>query len=174
MLALLALLGGAGRAQAQGMELSQFGVERADGGVLLTFAVKPTLSHAVEDALRRGVPVHFVAEASLLRYRWYWRNERVARAERRWRVSYQPLTASWRVSVGALNQSFATLAEALAVATRATRWRIAELDQLDADERYELRFAYRLDEDQLPLPMQLDIDAQDDWRLAVERRIPLE
>ena len=45
--------------------------------------------------------------------------ERIARERREWRLSYQPLTSSWRVSQGGLGQSFASQAEALA-ATVAT------------------------------------------------------
>ena len=82
--------------------------------------------------MQRGVPVYFVAEAALYRSRWYWRDERVARVQRSWRVAYQPLTSTWRVGFGGFNQSFQSLAEALAVVSRSTRWKVAELAQLDA------------------------------------------
>jgi hypothetical protein len=40
----------------------------------LEFAARLELPRAVEDALQRGVPLYFVAEAQLLRSRWYWRD----------------------------------------------------------------------------------------------------
>ena len=92
-------------AQAQGVELPTIAAKRQDGGVVLDFVANLTLSKAVEDALRRGVPVYFVAEAVVKKPRWYWRDDRVARTSRSWRLSYQPLTNAWRVSLGAFAQS---------------------------------------------------------------------
>lgn len=161
-------------AAAQGIELSTLRVDRQDGALLLDFDVKPQLSRAVEDALQRGVPVYFVAQAEVLRLRWYWRNERIARVSRTWRLSYQPLTSSWRVSFGALSQSFGSLPEALAVVTRTSRWRLADADQIEAGERYEIDFSFRLDTTQLPRPMQLDLAAQAEWRLSVDHTLRLD
>ncbi|MFD2453412.1 DUF4390 domain-containing protein [Ideonella paludis] len=160
--------------QAQSMELPTLTLERQEGALVLSFVAKPALSKAVEEALQRGVPVYFVAEAQVNRVRWYWRNERITRASRTWRLSYQPLTSSWRVSFGALSQNFPSLSEALATVTRATDWKIADPEQLDLGERYEVEFSYRLDANQLPRPMQLDLAAQADWRLAIERKLKID
>ena len=96
--ALAAALGGLPQAQAQGAELATLQATRADGALSLEFNTRVTLPRAVEDALQRGVPIYFVAQATLQRSRWYWRDERIARVSRTWRVAYQPLTASWRLS----------------------------------------------------------------------------
>jgi hypothetical protein len=149
-------------------------VQRQDGELTLDFDVRLTLPRAVEDAMQRGVPVYFVAEATLYRSRWYWRDERVARVQRSWRVAYQPLTSTWRVGFGGFNQSFQTLAEAMAAASRSTRWKVAELAQLEADSRHYLEFSYRLDNTQLPSPMQIGLGGQADWVLGVERVLRLE
>jgi hypothetical protein len=170
----LALLVPSAAVQAQSMELPTLTLERQEGALVLSFVAKPALSKAVEEALQRGVPVYFVAEAQVLRARWYWRNERITRASRTWRLSYQPLTSSWRVSFGALSQNFPSLTEALATVTRATDWKIADPEQLDLGERYEVEFSYRLDANQLPRPMQLDLAAQADWRLAIERKLKID
>lgn len=174
LLAALAGVGVPGPVRAQGVDLTTLDVVRADGELLLDFVARPGLSKAVEDAMQRGVPIYFVAQATLYRSRWYWRDERVARVTRTWRLSYQPLTSSWRVGFGTLSQSYATAEEALAVASRAARWKVADLDQLDPDERYYVEFSYRLDDNQLPRPMQLDLAAQADWQLSVQRRVRIE
>jgi hypothetical protein len=160
--------------RAQGVELSTFELTRADGALLLDFVARPVLSKAVEDAMQHGVPVYFVAQATLFRSRWYWRDERVARVSRTWRLSYQPLTNSWRLGYGALSQSFPTAAEALDLASRASRWKLADAEQLEPGERYYVEFSYRLDNNQLPRPMQLDLSAQNDWQLSVERKMRVE
>ncbi len=164
----------AGPARAQGIDLSTFELTRADGALLLDFVAKPALGKAVEDALQRGVPVYFVAQAALYRSRWYWRDERVARVSRTWRLSYQPLTNTWRLGFGTLSQSYPSAEEALNMAARASRWKIADADQLEPGEHYYVEFSYRLDNNQLPRPMQLDLAAQADWQLSVERRVKLD
>ena len=174
---LLLALGGlfTGTARAQPIELAHLQTVRAEGVLALDFAVRITLPKAVEEALHRGVPVYFVAEAELKRNRWYWRDERVARVARSWRVAYQPLTSSWRVGLGGLNQTYPTLPDAMAAVSRSAGWRIADLGQIDPDSRYYLEFSYRLDTTQLPSPMQIGLGGgQSDWVIGVERTLRLE
>jgi hypothetical protein len=128
----------------------------------------------VEDALQRGVPLYFVAEATVYRQRWYWRDARVARASRSWRLSYQPLSDNWRVSLGGLAQSHATLQEAVTALSSSARWKIADNSQIEPDERYYVEFSYKLDTSQLPGPMQFGIGGQADWVLGVERTVRVE
>ena len=173
-LLLCALALGALPARAQGIDLTAFELSRADGALLLDFVAKPALGKAVEDAMQRGVPVYFVAQATLYRSRWYWRDERVARVTRNWRLSYQPLTSNWRLGLGALSQSYPSAEEALDMAARASRWKVADADQFEPGEKYYLEFSYRLDNNQLPRPMQLDLVAQSDWQLSVERKVRVE
>ena len=176
LLAAVCLVGGLGfapRAQAQGVELPTIVAKRQDGGVVLDFVANLTLSKAVEDALRRGVPVYFVAEATVKKPRWYWRDDRVARISRSWRLSYQPLTSAWRVSLGAFSQSYPSLEEALTTITRIAHWRIAESD-VNATDRYYVDFQFFLDSSQLPRPMLLDLSVQSEWKLGVERTVPVE
>jgi hypothetical protein len=125
-------------ARAQGVELATLQATREDGALALEFAVRVTLPSAVEEALKRGVPVYFLAEATVLRKRWYWRDLRVARVSRSWRIAYQPLTDTWRVGLGGLNQTYDTLGEALATASRSAGWRIADLSQIDPDHNHEI------------------------------------
>ena len=161
-------------ALAQNAELMTLQLVRQDGALNVEFSTRVTLPRAVEDALQRGVPMYFVARADLYRSRWYWRDERVARIVRSWRLAYQPITSSWRVSLGGLNQSYPTLAEALSSITRSTGWRLADLQQIDADKNHYVEFSYRLDTTQLPSPMQIGIGGQADWTLSVERVVKLD
>lgn len=171
---LLALLS-AGPVRAQGVELPVLKLNRIDGVLALEFAVSASLPKPVLEALQRGVPIYFVAEAQLLRSRWYWRDERVARVQRSWRLVFQPLTNSWRVSLGGLSQSFPTLDEAMAAVTRIGAWRVADLAQIDPDSRsHYLEFAWRLDTSQLPSPMQIGLPGSSGWAVGIERTLKLE
>lgn len=156
-------------AHAQGVELATLKTSRAEGGLDLEFVARVTLPRTVDDALHSGVPVYFVAEAQLFRNRWYWRDERVARVSRSWRVAYQPLTGAWRVGLGGLNQTYASLAEALAAASSSAGWKLADLAQLDTDKSFYIEFSYRLDTTQLPGPMQFGLGGQSDWSVGVAR-----
>jgi hypothetical protein len=173
LLALL-VLAGLSAASAQGVDLATLRASRGDGTLNLEYSARVNLPRAVEDALQRGVPIYFVAEAQLFRNRWYWRDERVARVTRSWRVAYQPLTGLWRVSLGGLNQTYPTLAEALAATSRNAAWKLAELSQIDPDKSYYVEFSYRLDKSQLPGPMQFGLGGQGDWAVGVEREIRID
>jgi predicted outer membrane lipoprotein len=156
--------------QAQGVELAELQTSRADGALNLDFVARLNLPRPVEDALQRGVPLYFVAEAQLLRNRWYWRDERVAKVSRSWRLAYRPLSREWRVSLGGLNQTFPTQAEALATVSRSGGWKLADLSQLD-EKGYYVEFSYRLDTSQLPGPMQFGLGGQGDWAVGVSRTL---
>ena len=147
---------------------------REDDAVLLSYVANFELPPSVEDALHRGVPLHFEARAELLQSRWYWRDKRVANATLSWRLSYQPLTRTYRVGTGGLNQNFDTLAEALDSMRRRSRWKIADAAQLEDDGNHYVEFAFRLNTNMLPRPMQIGIGGETAWSLSVERTQRLE
>ena len=164
-------------AHAQGVELATLQASKSDGALNLDFVARVTLPKAVEDALLRGVPIYFVAEAQLYRNRWYWRDERVARVSRSWRVAFQPLTSSWRVSLAGFNQTFPSMAEALSAVSRSGGWKLIDLSQLDFDKSFYLEFNYRLDTTQLPGPMQFGLGGlggTGDWTVGVSRSLRVE
>jgi len=159
---------------AQGVDLVSLRTNRDDGSLSLEFSVRLTLNRTVENALQYGVPVYFVAQAELKRSRWYWRDERIARVTRQWRLAYQPLTGTWRVGLAGINQTYPTLSEALVAVSRSAGWRLADLSQVDSDSRHYIDFSYRLDTSQLPGPMQFGLAGQGDWALGVERTLRLD
>jgi hypothetical protein len=161
------LLAAVGPAAAQGVDLGSLKLTRADGELALEYSARLTLSPSLEEALQRGVPMYFTAQATVWRSRWYWRDERMAKVARTWRVAYQPLTGSWRVSLGGLSQSYGSLSQALVPLSRVSGWKLIDLAQLEPGERHYLEFSFRLDNQQLPLPMQIDVGA--DYKLGIER-----
>ncbi|MFY7974848.1 MAG: DUF4390 domain-containing protein [Rubrivivax sp.] len=176
LLALLVLLAmGSRPSAAQGVELTTLNLVRSEAALEIEFAARVKLPRTVEDAMQRGVPVWFTAEAQLMRKRWYWRDDRVARVSRQWRIAYQPLTGTWRVALGGLNQTFASLPEALLAASRSAGWKLADAGQIDPDSRYYVEFSYKLDTSQLPAPMSFGLGAGGaDWVLGVQRELRVE
>lgn len=175
----------AGLARADVGEVTQLRLVRTDEGVLLSSAVKFELPASVEDALQKGIPMFFVAEATLLRDRWYWYDKQVANAERHMRLSYQPLTRRWRLQVSsqpigsaglALGQTFETQEEALDAVKHVARWKIADVADLEPDARYSVDFRFHLDVSQLPRPFQIGAVGHADWNISAARtqRLALE
>ena len=171
-------------AQTSTAELTEFKVERQDGSLLLNALLRLELGPAVEDALVKGLAVHFVAEAELMRDRWYWYDKKLGTVAKYYRLAYQPLTRRWRLNVSSepiahsgvsssLSQSFDTLPEALNVIRRQTAWKLAEMSDLDADARQYLSYRFRLDVSQLPRPFQIAAGNQADWRLDIGRNLRL-
>ena len=175
---------GAARAQTSAAEISSFKVERSGEAIVLSANVQFELSTAVEDALLKGVAMIFVAEADILRERWYWTNKKVVHAERHMRLAYQPLTRRWRLNVAsgqitnaglglALNQNFEALPDALAAIQRLSRWKIANTADVDLEQPHLIEFRFGLDVFQLPRPLQIGTLGQTDWDISVSLRQPL-
>ena len=162
-------------------ELTQFNVERADDGVYLSAIVRFDLPPVVEDALLKGIPMFFVAEADIYLSRWYWADRRVASATRTIRLAYQPLTRRWRVNIvsglinnsaglrATLNQNYETLPEALSAVQRLSRWRIADNAEIEVDVVHKLEFSFNLDLSQLPRPFQIGVAGQKDWTISAQQ-----
>lgn len=165
------------QAQARLAEIGPLRVERVDESVVLSTQVDFELSSAVEDALLKGVAIFFVAEADVLRERWYWTNKRVARSERHMRLTYQPLTRRWRLNVAsgkitstglgmALSQNFDSLSDALAAMQRLSRWKIANVADINPAYGHRIDFSFQLDASQLPRPLQIGTLGQSDWIIS--------
>jgi hypothetical protein len=172
-LALAALAPFSPTARAEGIELASLELTRAEEGLLMAYRAQVELPPAVADALLKGVPLYFVARADVYRPRWYWRDDRVARATRNWRLTWQPLTRRYRVNFGSLSQSYDTLPEALDAVQRTSRWKLADAAALGEGGGAYVEFSFGLDTSQLPRPLQIGFGGRPAWELAVERRVPV-
>lgn len=128
------------------------------------FAFEP--SPALEDAVRRGIPVYFSIDFELVRTRWYWFNRTLASATLGYRLSYSPLTRQFRLSRGALAQPFDTLDEALATVRTVRGWKVAGRAVAESHDHLLPRVRLRLDTTMLPKPFQVDSLTNHDWALA--------
>jgi hypothetical protein len=151
----------------------------SDGNLLLSAHFDFALPAVVEDALNKGIPIYFVAQADLLRERWYWTKKTVASVQRRLRLAYHPLTRRWRLTLGdgdmteatqglTLSQNFDTLSEAMAAVRRISRWQIADAQDIDPNSKYVVTFSFDLDTSQLPRPLQIGTLGQSDWLINLK------
>lgn len=175
-----ALVGVPFAVQAQGAALAQLRLERTGDEIYLSAALMLVLPAPVLDVLDKGIALHFVAEAEIIRQRWYWLDQRVAQGARHMRLAYQPLTRRWRLNVSpvpitsaisgvTLSQNFDTLQEALDAVGRIGRLRLGDVRDIGEDRVQPVVFRFRLDTTQLPRPFQIGLMGQSDWNLALER-----
>lgn len=124
------------------------------------------LTSRLEDVVSRGVALYFLTEFELTRARWYWFDEKVAAKSIVFRLSYHAITRQYRLSTGALHQSFATLEEALHILSRIRDWSVAEKSAVKPGQTYYAALRMRLDLTQLPKPLQVTAIGSRDWNLA--------
>lgn len=153
-------------AHAEGAAVESAKIELTDEGYQLNADIELQLSPVLQDAVRKGVPLYFVAEFQLNRGRWYWLDQTVVAARRDRRVSYAPLTEQYRVITSGISQNVTTFEDVRRLLSRVRSWTIAEKGQLKPGEKYEAALRFRLDTAQLPKPFQLNVITSKDWALS--------
>ena len=120
----------------------------------------------LEEAVNKGVVLYFVADFELKRSRWYWLDENVINRSKTVQLSFHALTRQYRLSTGALHQSFPTLEEALKVISRLRSWQVLEAGEVKPDLVYLAGLRIRLDLSQMPKTFQVNALANRDWNLV--------
>ena len=156
-------------ATAEGIHVKSAELSLDGGQYYLETNFEVGLTPTLEDALNKGLPLHFVIEIELIYPRWYtaylW-NKSVAELTQHYRLSYNALTRQYRLSFGSLHQNFDTLDDALALLGRLGRRFVVDADALDEGTVYEAAIRMRLDVSQLPKPFQINALASRDWNLS--------
>lgn len=155
------------------------GLARADSAIrleptaegrawLLSADLEPPRTSRLEDAVMKGVSLHFLLEVEILRPRWYWWDQRIAQFAQRTRLTYHALTREFRmVRDDGPSRSFESFEAALAGVAQVRYWRIDPGEQL-APGDYLIQARLRLDPTQLPRPIQVDALTNRDWNPQVE------
>lgn len=111
----------------------------------------------VVDVLHRGITLTFVLDVQVDKKRWYWFDRNIAGVRETMRLSFNPLTRRYKLSVGAIAQNFDSLESALQLMESITNLYVGAYRQLDADD-YTARARLYLDSTQLPRPLQVVLD----------------
>lgn len=131
-----------------------------------TFAIK--LGARLEEAIERGVSLHFRLEFILSRKRWYVYDEHVAGRVVDYKLSYQALTRQYRLTQGNQQQNFDSLDETLKALSRINHLPVAARAALNAGEPHRAAVRLSLDHEKLPKPLQVDALADRDWRVEAK------
>jgi hypothetical protein len=138
-------------------------------GFVLDAMFQIDLGPTLQEALQRGLSLHFVADFELRYERWYlfglW-DKTISTFEQRYRLSYNALTQQYRLTGGSLTQNFETLPEALSIMARIQGRHVASRDDLDPGVVYLALLRLRLDSSQLPKPFQLSSIGSKNWNIS--------
>jgi len=151
---LLALLSVA-LARADDIEVREVRLRAVEEGVVLDADFDLDLTPRLSEVVSGGVPLYFRVDFELTRRRWYWLDETAASKRLQLRLSYHALSRQYRLSTGLLQQSFATLEDALNVLRHLRNWLVVDRTVTFADADYEAALRMRLDTTLLPKPFQL-------------------
>jgi hypothetical protein len=142
-------------AQADEIEVRDAQLRAVEEGLVLDADFDFELTPRLSEVVANGVPLYFRVDFELTRRRWYWLDDTAAAKRLQLRLSYHALSRQYRLSTGLLQQSFATLEEALNVLRRVRNWLVVERTVTFADADYEAALRMRLDTSMLPKPFQL-------------------
>ena len=155
-----------GSVHAENIRIKSVALDAADEGYQFNADVEITLNPILERSLGKGIVLYFVSELTLLRPRWYWLDEKVARSKQREALSYYALTRQYRLSRGSLSQNFSTLKEALQVLGRLRNHPIVANSELNQDVEYIAELRVWLDLSRLPKPFQVEALSSKEWNLS--------
>ena len=139
-----------------------------DDGYSLSANFSINLGARLEAAVNKGVVLYFAADFELTRSRWYWFDEKVVQRSRTFQLSYHALTRQYRLSSGALHQSFASLDDALRVLSRLRYWQVIEKGEIDRGVVYAAATRLRLDPSQMPKTFQVSALSNREWSQSSE------
>jgi len=162
-------------AGAEEIEVRDVALRSVEEGLALDADFAFELTPRLADVVANGVPLYFSVEFELTRRRWYWFDDTAASQRMHLRVSYHALSRQYRLSTGALQQSFPTLEEALNVLKRVRNWLVVDRSVRFADADYEAAVRMRLDTTLLPKPFQLsaltsrELHLESPWKRFIVR-----
>jgi hypothetical protein len=178
LVAALLAVASLGDTWADEIEVREVVLRRVDSGYTLDADFAFELSPRLAEVVANGVPLYFRVDFELTRRRWYWFDDTAASSQQHLRLSYHALSRQYRLSTGALQQSFPTLEEALNVLTRVRNWLVVDRSVRLADSDYEAAVRMRLDPALLPKPFQLsaltgrDLQLESPWKRFMVRPKP--
>ena len=161
-----ALLASVGSACAEEIGVRELRLLPQDEGYALFARFDVQLSDRLESVLNRGGMLAFVVEFECERPRWYWLDARVVSKRIETRLSYHPLTRTYRLSAGALNETYSNLRDALDALSSIDGWQVLAQGDLEPHTAYEVGVRIWLDVNQLPKPIQLSALTNREWSLS--------
>jgi hypothetical protein len=156
-------------AQAQGISVEHAEMLPAENGWQINADFKFNLSKEVEEAVNKGVALHFLVEFVLMEPNKYWFDQEAASASLPIKLSYHALSRQYLVNSGTRQANFTSLQEAMDEIGKLRAWEVHEKDALKKDTPYYAMLRMRLDQNKLPKPIQVSAIGSEQWNLISDR-----
>lgn len=142
------------------------GLAAVEEGYVLNADFRFDLNSRLVDAVRRGVALYFTVDFIVEQPRRFWLDRVVVERRRQYRLSYHPITRSYRLSLGSLHRSFDSLEPALRTMTRIRNWQVMEYEDLSPGIEYRASLRMRHEVDMLPRPLLVTASGGREWSLV--------
>ena len=151
------------------MQIKQAELRAVDDFYLLNAEVDIVFDTEIEEAINKGVPLHFLIEFQVVSPRKYWFDDEIMTTTHHAALSYHALTRQYLVNRDAHQKSFETLDEAIDELSQLTDLKVLEKSLLEKGGNYKAALLMRLDQSKLPKAIQVDAIATEKWNLTSQK-----
>ncbi|MEN9294967.1 MAG: DUF4390 domain-containing protein [Burkholderiaceae bacterium] len=159
-----------GIAHAQSLAFKSIELLNKDKNWVLASKISLELNPTLEQFVKKGLTLYFVADFQLSKSRWYWFDEKIVEHSRVMKITYHALTNQYRVTLDGLSVVAPSLKDALTVVGTIEDWPVIEQAQVVDGQVYQAALRIRLDTNQFAKPLQVNalnsksLNMQSDWR----------
>lgn len=123
----------------------------------------------VEEAINKGVVLHFLAEFQVVSPRKYWLDDEIVTKTQNITLSYHALTRQFLLMRESRQQSYDTLLEAKLELAEIRDWKVLDKSLIEKGEPYRATLLIRLDESKLPKAIQVNAIGSEEWALTSQK-----
>lgn len=143
---------------------------RLDGDVYsLDSDVNIYFDDDVEEAINKGVVLHFLVEFQVVSPRKYWFDDEIITRTQSIALSYHALTRQYLLMRDGRQQSYDTLLEAKLELAEIRDWKVLDRSLIEKGGAYRAVLRMRLDEGKLPKAIQVDAIGSEEWALTSQK-----
>ena len=149
--------------------IKQADLQLIDDFYLLNAEISIDFDAEIEEAINKGVPLHFLIEFQVVSPRKYWFDDEIITTTNRVVLSYHALTKQYLVNRETHQKSFETLDEAVDELLQLTDLKVFEKVLIEKDANYKAALLMRLDQAKLPKAIQVDAIASEKWNITSQK-----
>ena len=149
--------------------IKQAELQATDEFYLLNAEISITFDSEIEEAINKGVPLHFLIEFQVVSPRKYWFDDEIMTTTSFVSLSYHALSRQYLVNRDKHQKSFETLNEARDELSQLIDLKVLEKSLLEKDGNYKAALLMRLDQSELPKAIQVDAIATEKWNLTSQK-----
>lgn len=149
--------------------INQAELQPLDNFYALNADVDIDFDDAIEEAVNKGVALHFLIEFQVVKPWKYWFDDEIVTTSNSVSLSYHALSRQYLVNHGLHQKSFETLYEAKDALLEINNWKVLDKSLIEKGEVYNAALLIRLDQTKLPKAIQVDAIGSDKWNLTSQK-----